>query len=155
VRRAIAGGALERAARLPDPDAARDRITRSFAVIDPSGAMAAECFADYARKLSALASAGDPLAGLRRSWAEHETVLDSLLTGPGEVAAALRSAGLPARFGELPEPVSDAAARWAVTSCPLMRQRLSVADLAVLLGCWEAADIDEVLAAAAAAAGPP
>jgi len=155
VRRAIAGGALERAARLPDPDAARDRITRSFAVIDPSGAMAAECFADYARKLSALASAGDPLAGLRRSWAEHETVLDSLLTGPGEVATALRSAGLPARFGELPEPVSDAAARWAVTSCPLMRQRLSVADLAVLLGCWEAADIDEVLAAAAAAAGPP
>jgi len=155
VRRAIAGGALDHVARLPDPDDARDRITRSFALIDPSGAMAAECFADYARKLRALSSAGDPLAGLRDSWADHESVLDTLLTGPGEVAAGLRAAGLPAGFGELPEPVSDEQARWAVASCLLMRQRLSVADLAVLIGCWRDADVDEVLADAAAAAVLP
>jgi glycerol-1-phosphate dehydrogenase [NAD(P)+] len=152
VRRAITGGALDRAARLPDPDDVRDHITRSFALLDPGGAMAAECFADYARKLSALRGAGDPLAGLRRSWAEHEAVLDTLLAGPGEVAAGLRSAGLPASFGELPEPVSDAEARWAVASCRLMRQRLSVADLAALIGCWQDDDVDEVLAAATAAA---
>ncbi len=41
----VAGGGLERPARLPDPDAVRDRIDRAFAAIDPSGAMAAECWA--------------------------------------------------------------------------------------------------------------
>jgi glycerol-1-phosphate dehydrogenase [NAD(P)+] len=150
VRRDIAGGALDRPARLPDPDTARDRITRSFAAVDRTGAMAAECFSDYAVKLRRL-SAADPLAGLRESWAEHEAVLDTLLAGPADVARALRLAGLPARFSELPEPVTDQTARWAVASCMLMRQRLSVADLAMLTGSWQDSDIDEVLADASAA----
>ncbi|HEU5418794.1 MAG TPA: iron-containing alcohol dehydrogenase [Streptosporangiaceae bacterium] len=155
VRQRIAAGALDRPARLPDPDAARDAIAGAFADIDPSGAMAAECFRDYAQKLSWITAVGrDPLAGLRRSWAEHEKVLDSLLAGPGQVAAALRSAGLPATFGELPEPVSDSRARWAVAGCALMRQRFGVADLAMLTGSWDDAAIDEVMAGAAAAGQP-
>jgi len=155
VRRRIAAGALDRPARLPDPDAARDAIGRAFAGIDPTGAMAAECFRDYARKLSWISAGGaDPLAGLRRSWAGHETVLDSLLAGPDEVAAGLRAAGLPVSFGELAEPVSEARARWAVAGCALMRQRFGVADLAMLTGGWDNAAVDEVMASAAAAGQP-
>jgi len=153
VRHRIAGGALHAAASLPDPDDARDRITQAFAPIDPTGAMAAECFSDYAVKLRRLSSGADPLAAVRAAWADHDAVLDRLLIGPGELARGLVSAGLPVRFGDLPDPVSDADARWAVASCMLMRQRFSVADLAVLLGGWLDSDIDQVLADAEAAGG--
>ena len=149
VLRLVAGGGLDRAARLPDPDAVRDRIGRAFAAIDPGGAMAAECFADYARKLRRLGSgdgAGAPLAALRASWTAHREVLDGLLLEPATLAGALRSAGLPVRFCDLSEPVDDATARWAVANCALQRQRFCVADLAMLLGAWDDGDVDEVLA---------
>ena len=147
VLRLVADGGLDRAARLPDPDAVRERIGRAFAAIDPDGAMAAECFADYARKLRRLGSGdpGDPLAALRASWTAHRDVLDGLLLDPAAVAGALRSAGLPTRFCDLAEPVDDATARWAVANCALQRQRFCVADLAMLLGAWDDADVEDVL----------
>ena len=77
-----------------------------------------------------------------------------MLGEPAVLAAALRAAGLPDRFGALPEPVDDELARWAVASSPLQRARFSVTDLAMLLGCWEDGDVDEVLAAAGVLAGP-
>ena len=155
VRRRIGAGALGRPARIPDPDQARDRIREAFKGIDSTGLMAAECFADYARKLRPLVGGSDPLARLRNCWDSHEAVLTETLIEPGELAGGLRSAGLPASFGELPEPVSDEDARWAVASCPLQRQRFGVADLAMLLGAWEEDDIDEVLADAAVLTGRP
>ena len=153
VRRAIDGGALGRPAVLPDPDQARDRITAAFKDLDETGAMAAECFADYSKKLRALA-AGDPLARLRDGWERHDAALGAVLGEPAVLAAALRAAGLPDRFAALPEPVDDALARWAVASSPLQRARFSVTDLAMMLGCWEDDDVDEVLAAAGVLAGP-
>ena len=137
--------ALDRPAALPDPAAVRARIERAFAGVDPSGAMAAECFADYARKLTRLAAGGDPLAVLRASWARHRAVLDDLLTDPATLADALASAGLPTRFAGLPEPADEGTARWAVANCPLQRQRFGVADLAMLVGAWEDDDIDTIL----------
>jgi glycerol-1-phosphate dehydrogenase [NAD(P)+] len=151
VLRRVADGGLDRPARLPDPDAVRDRTTQAFAALDPSGTMAAECFADYARKLRRLGLAGDaggpggPLAALRASWAAHHDVLDGLLVEPAVIAGALRAAGLPTRFCDLPEPVGYETARWAVASCALQRQRFGVADLAMLLGAWDDADVDAVL----------
>ena len=153
VRRAIDGGALGRPAVLPDPDQARDRITAAFKDLDETGAMAAECFADYSTKLRALA-AGDPLARLRDGWERHDAALGAVLGELAVLAAALRAAGLPDRFAALPEPVDDALARWAVASSPLQRARFSVTDLAMMLGCWEDDDVDEVLAAAGVLAGP-
>ena len=144
-----------RPARIPDPDQARDRIREAFKGTDSTGLMAAECFAGYARKLRPLVGGSDPLARLRNCWDSHEAVLTETLIEPGELADGLRSAGLPASFGELPEPVSDEDARWAVASCPLQRQRFGVADLAMLLGAWEEDDIDEVLADAAVLTGRP
>ncbi|HXP19561.1 MAG TPA: iron-containing alcohol dehydrogenase [Streptosporangiaceae bacterium] len=152
VRQRIADGALARPARLPDPDLISGQISAAFADLDPTGAMAAECLADYSAKLSLLASRPDPLAVLRADWASADAVLDQLLIDPRTLAAGLRMAGLPVRFGELPAPVDEGTARWAVTNCALQRRRFGVADLAMLLGAWTDDDIDAVLAAAEAAA---
>jgi glycerol-1-phosphate dehydrogenase [NAD(P)+] len=156
VRRRIAEGALDRPATIPDPDQARDHIYAAFKGIDRGGGMAAECFADYARKLAVLGAGDtDPLAGLRADWASHDAALGELLTGPAELASVLGSAGLPVRFGALPDPVGDGEARWAVANCALLRRRFGVADLAMLLGCWQDDDVDQVLADAAVLTGQP
>jgi glycerol-1-phosphate dehydrogenase [NAD(P)+] len=149
VLRIIADGGLDRRPALPDPDTVRGRIVRAFAGLDPGGSMAAECFDEYARKLRRLGSAGGPggpLAALRSSWPTHRAALATMLVDPATLARALRSAGLPGRFRDLAEPVDDATAYWAVANCPLLRQRFCVADLAMLLGAWEDADVEDVLA---------
>ena len=153
VLRIIADGGLDRRPALPDPDAVHGRISRAFAGLDPGGSMAAQCFDDYARKLRRLRSAGGPLSMLRSSWPAHRAALDTMLVDPATLAGALRSAGLPARFGDLEGPVDDATAYWAVANCPLLRQRFCVADLAMLLGVWEDADVEDVLAGASAPRG--
>jgi hypothetical protein len=129
-----------------------ERIGAAFESLDPTGAMAAECLADYAAKIRLLASGGDPLATLRKCWADCDAALGRLLTSPAELATGLASAGLPVRFGDLPEPVDDDLARWAVANCALQRRRFGVADLAMLMGAWEDDDVAGVLAAAETAA---
>jgi glycerol-1-phosphate dehydrogenase [NAD(P)+] len=154
VLRIIADGGLDCRPALPDPDTVRSRISRAFAGLDPGGSMAAECFDDYARKLRRLRAADGPggaLGVLRSSWPAHRAALDAMLLDPATIADALRSAGLPARFRDLAEPVDDATAYWAVANCPLLRRRFCVADLAMLLGAWEDADVENVLAGASAA----
>jgi len=152
VRHLIDRGALGRPVRLPDPDVIADRITGAFDALDPSGAMAAECLADYAVKIKLLSAAADPLAPLRDAWDECDAALGRVLTGPRELATGLRAAGLPVRFAGLPAPVDDEQAAWAVAACALQRRRFGVADLAMLLGAWEDDDVAAVLAAAESAA---
>jgi hypothetical protein len=79
-------------------------------------------------------------------------VLAGLLTSPADLAAGLASAGLPVRFGDLPEPIDEELCRWAVANCALQRRRFGVADLAMLMGAWEDEDVAGVLAAAETAA---
>jgi glycerol-1-phosphate dehydrogenase [NAD(P)+] len=155
VRERVAAGALGQGrgpARLPDPDVVREQIGAAFGRLDPSGAMAAECLADYAAKIRLLASAGDPLATLRACWEQCDAALGRLLTSPAELGAGLAAAGLPVRFGDLPDPVGDELARWAVANCALQRRRFGVADLAMLIGAWEDEDVAGVLEAAETAA---
>src|SRR6185437_5606904 len=108
--------------------------------------------ADYAAKAKLLAAPVNPLRPLRDAWEESDAVMERLLIGPSELTAGLRAAGLPVRFSDLPTPVGDDQARWAVANCALQRRRFGVADLAMLLGAWEDEDVAAVLAAAEAAA---
>ena len=96
VRERIAAGGLDQAARLPDPDVVSARISAAFARLDPSGAMAAECLADYAVKIRLLSSGADPLATLRATWADCDAAIGRLLTDPATArgrAALGRPAG--------------------------------------------------------------
>jgi glycerol-1-phosphate dehydrogenase [NAD(P)+] len=141
--------------RLVVPDAATsERAVRSaFIDVDPSGEMAAECWGDYERKLARWARAGERIEQAVKQWPIYERALRHLLAGPEAIAEALRGASAPVQFCELDPAVDEKAARWAVTSCNLMRERFSVADLACWLGIWDDECVEDLLAEAAALGG--
>ena len=127
------------------PETARVRVERAFGHLDEDGRVAAECFADYARKAEAVRAHLDDVARLVTHWSDHRDDLRRLLTPSTEIASGLRAAGTAARFEELDPVVGPDLARWAVESCALMRNRFTVVDLLDLLGWWESSDVDEVM----------
>ncbi len=134
--------------RCPEPAEMRSRVEEAFAGLDPSGAVARECWSDYARKLErwrAFVDADGP-AALATGWAQLDATLGDLLASAPALAGALAAAGAPRRLSEL--GIEPDRARWALEHCHLMRDRFTVADLAFLAGGWEAGDVDEVLAEA-------
>ncbi len=143
VRRRVRAGA--RLMRCPAEDQVRPVLLRAFSSLDPSGAMAEECWRDYARKLARWRE--------RHGDAEQldPALLDDaaqLLEEPAVLRSTLRRSGAPARMAQLDPPVDAQTARWALANCHLMRERFTVVDLAYLLGVWQEADVDAVLTAA-------
>jgi glycerol-1-phosphate dehydrogenase [NAD(P)+] len=143
VRRRVRAGA--RLMRCPSEDQMRPAVWQAFSPLDPSGAMAEECWRGYQRKLA--------------RWRERHGDADQLdpahlddaarlLEEPAVLRAALRRSGAPARMAQLDPPVDAQTARWALANCHLMRDRFTVVDLACLLGVWQPADVDAVLAEA-------
>src|SRR5579875_2666984 len=142
VRDAIAHGALSRL-RFPDHAEMRARVGAAFASADPSGGMAAECWRDYRRKLERHhALAGRP-AELVTGWPQFDAEVERLLAPPERLAQALAAAGAPTRLRDL--GIEPDRARWALANCHLMRDRFTIADLAFLLGLWDADGVDSVV----------
>ncbi|HEX4721766.1 MAG TPA: iron-containing alcohol dehydrogenase [Pseudonocardiaceae bacterium] len=129
--------------RLPDPDVQLARIETRFARLGDAAVF--ECWQSYRRKIIWLAAHPNTVTDLLDHWDAHAAVLDKLLVDPDRLAAALATAGVPSRFGELDPPVDAASVHWAVANCHLMRERFGVADLADLLGVWDDDDVDGVL----------
>jgi glycerol-1-phosphate dehydrogenase [NAD(P)+] len=141
VRQRVRAGA--RLMRCPSEDEMRPAVLQAFSSLDPSGAMAEECWRGYQRKLA--------------RWRERHGDADQLdpahlddaarlLEEPAVLRAALRRSGAPARMAQLDPPVDAQTTRWALANCHLMRDRFTVVDLACLLGVWQPADVDAVLA---------
>jgi glycerol-1-phosphate dehydrogenase [NAD(P)+] len=145
--RAAAGEGGLAALRFPDARTTEARVQEAFAPVDASGAMGKECWRDYARKLERWNAAKEDLASLGERWPAFDGEAGALLAPPERLVGALRAAGAPVRLGDLGIAAADA--RWAIANCHLMRDRFTVADLAFLLGMWEAADVDALLDEAA------
>jgi len=145
----IADGGLSRV-RVPGPAESQAAVLAAFHTVDPSGAMGAECWRDYERKLARWAHASERIELAKRDWPTHEGTLRHLLATPQSLVAALQSAGAPLRFADLEPSVNEADARWAVANCHLMRERFSIADMANFLGIWDDDLVDELIADAAA-----
>jgi glycerol-1-phosphate dehydrogenase [NAD(P)+] len=145
VRQRVQAGV--RLMRCPTDEQMRPQVLQAFSALDPSGAMAEECWRDYRRKL-----------GRWRDRHGDADLLDpallddaaGLLQEPDVLRAALERSGAPARMEDLVPPVDAQSARWALANCHLMRDRFTVVDLAFFLGIWQAADVDAVLAAVGA-----
>ena len=135
----------------PTPGAALAHIELTFGVFDPTGEMAGECWRLYQRKLSAWTTSIDAREAFVAAWPTHlETLAAGLLT-PERIVAGLRAAGAPVTFSDL--GAARDTARWAVSAAHLLRDRFGVLDLVDLTGRWTDADVDRVLARAAAAGG--
>ena len=150
----LADGGLSRVI-VPDAVDSEKEVRAAFSEVDPSGEMAEECWRDYGRKLARWARAGERIEVAAEQWPSHSHALSHLLAPPESIAAALRSAGAPASFGELDPPVDEDSARWAVASCHLMRDRFSIADMACFLGIWDEALVEEMLGRAAELGASP
>jgi len=125
-----------------------NRVQAAFAQLDPSGAMAAECWRLYTKKLRRWRDGGAAIAGV--DWGRIDSAVGELLADPAELAGSLARAAAPVRFAALDPPVDAALVRWALLNCHLMRDRFTVADLAFFSGEWDEAAVDSVLGEAAA-----
>ena len=133
--------------RFPTDEEMEERVHDAFGSVDPSGAMARECWRDYARKLRRWRARRPELEAI--DWREVDGEVEPLLGEPSDLARSLAAAGAPVRFSQLDPPVPPELVRWALANCHLMRQRFTVADLAFFSGTWEPEDVDHLLDVAA------
>jgi len=136
-------------AAYPDPAAVEAAVHATFGPLDPSGAVAAECWRDVERKLARWRAARPRFEAFLTAWPEHRDQLRRLAIDPAVLADAVRRSGAPVRFSELDPAVGPELARWALGSIHLMRDRFVLADLRALTGTWSATDVDRLLARAA------
>jgi glycerol-1-phosphate dehydrogenase [NAD(P)+] len=125
-----------RTVRDPDRTNLRARVESAFGGLDPSGAMAAECWRELSHKIERWQALGPTLDRFVADWDRHHREIQALVASPREIAKALREAGAPATFGELAPPVDLGTATWALHNGHLLRDRFSLADLAWLAGLW-------------------
>lgn len=135
----------------PSAEAMEERVGAAFAELDPSGAMADECWRLYSRKLERWSAVRDLVGSL--DWSELDAKVAPLLGRPRDLVESIDSAGAPTRFGRLDPPVQPDLVRWALENCHLMRDRFTVADLAFFLGIWSKTHVEDLLADAAALGG--
>jgi glycerol-1-phosphate dehydrogenase [NAD(P)+] len=121
------------------------RVARAFLPLDPSGAVAAECWSAYERKLSWINGHLPELRAVCEEWERYDAAIGALLAEPAALSGTLRAAGAAATLTELDPAPSRHAARWAVANCHLMRDRFTIVDLAEVTGCWGEDDVDEAL----------
>jgi len=147
LRRRIGTGGMD--PLFPSPAEMERRVRAAFDPLDPSGAMAEECWSDYGAKLARWHANRDLVEAFAADWDAHQGALDELLIDPVRLVEAMRAAGAPTRFAELEPAVEPATARWALANCHLMRDRFTLADLACFTGGWGEEDVEVVLAEAA------
>ncbi len=144
---------IDLAAAYPTADRVRAQVHAEFGGLDPTMALAEECWQDVARKLERWTAARPRFESFLTEWPRHRSALASLVAEPSSLAAALRRAGAPARFSELPRGIGREEVRWALRAAPLMRERFVLADLRSLTGSWTDAQIDRLLQSAAKIGG--
>jgi glycerol-1-phosphate dehydrogenase [NAD(P)+] len=112
------------------------RTEDAFGDLDPSGAMAEECWAQYRLKLERWEAKRAALPAIAAGWGALRAELSALLGTPERIASALVAAGAPARFDALEPAVTREDAAWALYNGHLIRDRFTLADLAWFGGVW-------------------
>lgn len=116
------------------------RIERAFNRLDPSGRVAAECWADYRKKLAAWHARRPQFEAALADWPAIRAHLEALVKPPALAEQILRAVRAPLRFSELTPAPSAADVKFAFTHAPLIRHRLTLGDLLVFLN-WDTDDL--------------
>jgi glycerol-1-phosphate dehydrogenase [NAD(P)+] len=125
--------------------ASRMDVLSAFAHLDPSGALAEECWAAYERKSTWTHLHLDDIRRIVSEWSTNDEKVDGLLKPAAFVTSMLKDARAPVSFSQLDPAPGPEVVQWALTKGHLMRDRFCVMDLAVLIGAWNADDVTAVL----------
>src|SRR6266480_945440 len=111
------------------------RIYRLFQPVDPTGAMAEECWSDYRRKLTLWYQNRALFEQFCQSWQRiHRPKIASLVRPPNVVHQLLSQAGAPLTAQELEPPIRQEEFDFAVNNGHFIRARFVLSDLLYFLG---------------------
>lgn len=119
----------------PDEEQLQARIQVLFASIDPTGAMARECWSDYSKKLALWRENRARFEQFCCDWQSvHRPKLSSLVSTPEKVKAILADAGAPLIPQDLEPPINQEEYDFAVEYGHFIRMRFVLGDLFFFLG---------------------
>lgn len=140
------------AATPPDPgqlfqdvDAWEVRVKAGFSGLDPTGGLGGQCWTHYRQKLVKWRDNRAAVDAFFRNWNAIRAQRDALGLGSRKIAACLRQARAPMRYGDLQPAVPSELLHWAVMNCQYMRERFTIADLLNFAGWWDEDGVTRVL----------
>jgi len=126
----------------PSRDAMERRVRNTFNVLDPSGAMANECWDSYSQKLEAWYPARPRFESFLCNWSQKKVHLAELVHTPAQVVQGLAQARHPLHYEDL--GITEQQARWACQNGHMMRNRFYWADLLHYLGLLDDTFVNDV-----------
>ncbi len=118
--------------QIPDETASRDAVARAFTEFDPQ--TVEECWTAYSAKRNWLRAHQSAVEAVVSEW---DTFTQSLmLPSPEQFDEISHASGLPTRAQDLGVGYDDDLLFWALRNSHLLRERISIVDLADLLGVW-------------------
>ena len=118
--------------RVPDESTSRDAVTRAFAEL---GAQTVdECWTAYSAKRNWLLAHHPDVEAMVADWDAFTQTLT--LPTPEQFDEVSHASGLPTRAEDLGAGYDDDLLFWALRNSHLLRERISIVDLADLLGVW-------------------
>ena len=118
--------------RVPDESTDRDAVTRAFAELGAK--TVEECWTAYNAKRNWLLAHQSDVEALVTDWDEFMQTLT--LPTPEHFDEVSHASGLPTRAEDLGPGYDDGLLFWALRNSGLLRERISIVDLAGLLGVW-------------------
>lgn len=118
--------------RVPAEATSRDAGVHAFAEFDEQ--TVDECWTGYSAKRSWLLAHQSAVESLVMDWDAFAGAL--ALPTPDQFDEISRASGLPTRAEDLGEDYDEDLLFWALKSSHLLRERMSIVDLADLLGVW-------------------
>jgi glycerol-1-phosphate dehydrogenase [NAD(P)+] len=133
--------------RVPAEPACRDAVARAFAGL--GARTVEECWTAYSAKRNWLLAHQSAVEALVADWDAFVGALT--LPSPEQFDEVSNASGLPTRAGELGDGYDDNLLFWALRNAHLLRERISIVDLADLLGVWDDEPARSIVADAAKA----
>jgi glycerol-1-phosphate dehydrogenase [NAD(P)+] len=133
--------------QIPDESTCRDAVARAFAELGRR--TVDECWTAYGAKRDWLLAHQSAVEALVADW---DTFVGALtLPSPEQFDEVSNASGLPIRARELGDGYDDDLLFWALRNAHLLRERISIVDLADVLGVWSDDTARSIVADAATA----
>jgi glycerol-1-phosphate dehydrogenase [NAD(P)+] len=130
VDRTIGSGPVQ--IKVPDEAASRDAVALAFAELGAK--TVEECWTAYSAKRNWLHEHRTDVEALVSHWDAFTRSLN--LPTPDQFDDVSYASGLPTRAEELGSGYDDGLLTWALRNCHLLRERISIVDVADVLGVW-------------------